>query len=82
MWVVDQVSSVQLSVVKCEFFCAQDEAASLELLNVLKEQPMTLQVLQVITGHVQTVSTVVLRQSSYCFLSHSSCCRIVVIINM
>jgi len=29
--------------------CIQDEAASRELLNVLKKQPMTLQVLQVIT---------------------------------
>jgi len=52
----DQVSSVLLSwrVVKCEFCCIQDEAASLELLNILKKQPMTLQVLQVITGHIQT----------------------------
>ena len=33
----------------CELCCVQDEAASFELLNVLKKQPMTLQVLQVIS---------------------------------
>ena len=54
-YVDKQVSSVLLSecVVKCEVCCVQDEVSSLELLNVLKKQPMTLQVLQV-TRHVQT----------------------------